>query len=212
MSKLSRRTFLKSTSATIMLPLLDANVDAIPKSYRDSAIPKRLVFLPMGYGVVADIWFPKENKTTSNYKLTPSLKPFQDIKSDISILQNLTNKHSAGPHSASANFLTTANVKGSGLGFENTISCDQVAANLIGNDTRHTSLAIAGKINANDGHGGPKGYASWNYEGQPVGTYRTLTSVYAALFGDKNQSEDEVRAMLARKKSCLLYTSPSPRD
>lgn len=203
MSKLSRRTFLKSSSATIVLPLLDANVAAIPKSYRSSAIPKRLVFIPMGYGVVSSAWFPSTKDTGSDYELPTSLKPFEDVKSDISVIQNLTNRHSAGAHAATANFLTSANVKGEGGKFVNTISCDQLAAEKIGQGTRHSSLSIGGRLDKNDGHGGGKGYASWNKEGQPVGTHRTLTSLYTALFGTNNKSDKLIRAELARKKSSL---------
>jgi len=202
MSKLSRRTFLRCSSATVVLPLLDANVSALPKVARGNAIPKRVAFVAMGYGVDDTQWFPSTKQKGSDYDMPASLKPFESVKSDISIVQNLTNKFSLGAHSATANFLTCANVRGGGK-FTNTVSCDQLAAQALGSDTRHSSIAIGGGIRSNDGHGGGFGYASWDKDGKPVGVYRNLTSLYRALFGSKNASTTEIRAKLKRKQSSL---------
>lgn len=202
MKTLSRRTLLRSGSAAILLPMLES--DAFAKGAATPP-PKRLVFLPMGYGVNAREWFPDVNQVGSAYDLPASLKPFEELKSDLTVIQNLSNRHAVNGHTGTTHFLTSANVRAiKGVTFKNTVSCDQVAAELLGKDTRHPSLAIARRFHSTEGHGTAGiGYASWSRSGKPVGTYQRLTDLYAALFGGEGMSEELVRARLARKQSSL---------
>jgi len=113
-------------------------------------------------------------------------------------------RHIANGHSGTANFLTSANTKSvPGVGFSNSISCDQLAANVLGNDTRHRSLALASAPLRSDGHGGRIGYASWGKNGKPVGVHRNLNDIYSVLFGSGRANPAQVRARLARKQSSL---------
>ncbi|EMI52720.1 DUF1552 domain-containing protein [Rhodopirellula sallentina] len=194
MNFINRRRMLLSGATALMLPNLESTATAAPSS---SAIPKRLVFLTMGYGVNAANWFPPSNQTGTDYRLPPLLKSFADLKSDFSIIQNLTNRSMPNPHAGSQNFLTCAD-----LGKDNernTVSVDQLAAKVLGENTRHSSLAIAGAPQRADGHGS---YASWGPDGKPVGLYRKLTDVYAALFGTGGKAH-EIQAKLARQQSGL---------
>jgi len=177
-------------ATTLMLPLLESNLlgATAPK------IPKRLVFLPMGYGVNAENWFPSTKQVGTKYELPPLLESFKDLKSDFSIIQNLSNRHKANAHAGSTNFLTCAK-----LNATDAVSCDQVAAQVLGQDTRHSSLAIGSVRKANDGHGN---YTSWGQDGKPVGVYRQMTDLYVALFGSGGKS-NEIQAMLARRQSGL---------
>ena len=202
MNKLTRRTMLISGSTALMLPLLESNLLSAATSTA-AAIPKRLVFLPMGYGPNPSNWFPSVDQVGTKYDLPPLLAPFKDLKSDFSILQNLTNRFKIDPHSGTTNFLTCANMKIVPGTFTNTVSCDQLAAEVLGKDTRYSSLAIGSATRrGNDGHGFSKGYASWGRDGKPVGVYRKMTSLYTALFGSGGNSID-VRARLARQQSSL---------
>ena len=187
---------LMSGSTALMLPILESN--AVGKMKTAAApIPKRLVFLPMGYGVNAQNWFPSVKQTGTEYELPPLLQPFKDLKSDFSIIQNLSNRHKAAPHGGTTNWLTCANLKKG-----NSVSCDQLAAEVLGKDTRHSSLAIAGGNQRVDGHGDGAGYASWGRNGKPVGLYRQMKDVYATLFGTGGKAA-EIQANLARQKSGL---------
>lgn len=202
MSNLSRRTLLRAGSTALMLPILEANV--VP-AFAASApkIPQRLVWVLMGYGVNAGQWFPRQQGT--DFDLPSSVKAFEDLKSDVSFLQNLTNRHIYNPHAGSASFLTCANTKQAGGVFKNTISCDQLAAQTLGNQTRHRSLAIGPnkqQSQGHDGHGGRFGYASWGADGKPVGTYRRLIDLYTALFGHGDTAE-QMAYRLSRKQSSL---------
>lgn len=197
MNKMTRRTMLISGSTALMLPILESGAFAKLKS-AGPAIPKRLVFLPMGYGVNAENWFPSEKQVGKDYDLPPLLEPFKDLKSDFSILQNLSHRHKAAAHGGTTNWLTSAKV---GNGGGNSVSCDQLAAEVLGGQTRYNSLAI-GNPGRVDGHGDKAGYASWGRDGKPVGLYRSMEDVYTALFGTGGKSE-EVLARLAKQQSSL---------
>jgi hypothetical protein len=195
MIKMSRRTMLISGSTALMLPILESNVAAFGKLAASAPpIPKRLVFLPMGYGVNQANWFPSTQQEGTEYDLPPLLESFQDLKSDFSIIQNLSNRHKAGPHGGSTNWLTCGKTKGN-----HSVSCDQVAAEVLGRETRHSSLALAGGSSRVDGHGG---YVSWGDDGKPVGLHRKMSSVYTNLFGSGIKTE-EMQAKLSLEQSSL---------
>jgi len=207
MNHVSRRSFLRSASGVLMLPILEANLfPAFAKTAINNGIPTRLAWILMGYGVNAAQWFPTGNGT--NYKLPENTKSFDDLKSDISFLQGMSGGPMHNPHCASASFLTGANTKikqGDGVVFTNTISCDQVAAEALGSDTRHPSLAIGvdlTKHKGRDGHGDRFAYASWGKDGKPTGTYRKIIDIYTALFGNGDNAE-QMQYRLARRKSSL---------
>lgn len=195
MTKFNRRRMLISGATALMLPQLESSLFAAGGA--SAMIPKRLVFLPMGYGVNAQNWFPPTNKAGTDYELPPLLESFADLKSDFSIIQNLTNQRMANPHAGSQNFLSCANL-GKKVG-GNSVSCDQLAAKVLGQETRHSSLAIAGGRGRVDGHGS---YASWSPDGKPVGTYEKMSDVYPALFGTGGKAS-AVMAKIERQQSSL---------
>lgn len=192
---------LRAGSTALLLPVLEA--DAVAGFGASAATPpKRLVFVTMGYGVNTQNWLPSENEVGPDYDLPPLMESFADLKSDVSFIQNLTNRHIDGPHSGTTSFLTCVNTKKTRGTFTNSVSCDQLAAEALGQDTRYRSMAVGSAITANDGHGGSKGYASWDQKGKPVGVYRKMNNLYAALFGT-GSTKEELLARLERKKSSL---------
>ena len=195
MSQFSRRRMLMSGATALMLPHLESSLHAAPG--KTNGIPKRLVFLTMGFGVNQQTWFPSTEQVGRDYELPKTLESFKDLKSNISIVQNLTNRRMAGPHAGSQNFLTCANLGKEGS--KNSVSCDQVAAAALGNETRHSSMAIAGGRWRVDGHGT---FASWAHDGKPVGTYEKMSTVYAALFGT-GENPAQAIARIERQKSSL---------
>ena len=194
---INRRRMLISGATALMLPNLEANLFAGGASGTAPVIPKRLVFLAMGYGVNAANWFPSTNQTGKKYDLPPLLESFKDLKPDFSVVQNLTNQRLAGPHAGSQNFLTCANLDKPDS--TNSVSCDQLAAAALGNDTRHSSMSIAGGRWRVDGHGT---FASWAHDGKPVGTYEKMSAVYGALFGTGEKASQAI-ARIERQKSSL---------
>lgn len=206
-----RRFFLKSSSAIIALPFLQSlpgssvfaeegrPETAVGSPTSSSGIPKRLIVLPMGYGVCSPYWFPALDQVGKKYELPPLVKPFEAVKNDISFLQNLQCARIPDPHAGTNNFLTcTPGKSRRDKNFRNGVSCDQLAAETLGGKTRFKYMAM-GSSGGPDGHGG---YASWDRAGTPVGLHRTTTDIYTALFGNGGGAE-QLRAKLAHQQSSL---------
>ncbi len=203
----TRRAFLRSSSATIALPFLESfGHKAFAATVTNSAPPKRLLYMGMGFGVTADKWFPEDKATTSDYIFPSILKPLEKHRNDLSFIQNLMHKDSADGHSGSTFWLTGANRYAiAGQSFHNSISVDQVAAETLGQNTRFSSVQLTAKGNANsggDGHG-PGLSLAWNRLGKPVSGLNTPVAAFHRLFSDSNVPLAERQANLVEQRSVL---------
>lgn len=205
----SRRGFLRSSSALISLPFLESlrlgsMASAAVKTA--TAVPKRMVFLGMGFGVTADRWYPDVNTVGENYKLPEILKPLNRHKKDLTIIQNLMHQYSADGHSGSTFWLTGANRYGiPGQSFHNTVSVDQVAAQVLGEQTRFTSIQLSASGDAGasgDGHG-PGLSLAWNRSGKPVAALNTPVAAFHRLFSNDTTPLAERQARLMEQRSVL---------
>ena len=205
-SQLTRRGILRSSSALIALPFLESLKPRLAASAaeQDSPPPKRLVFLGMGFGVTADRWYPDRKTVGGNYELPGVLKPLQKHRKDITIIQNLMHQYSADGHSGSTFWLTGANRYAiPGQSFHNTISVDQVAASVLGEQTRFTSIQLAAKPGyASDGHG-PGSSLAWNRSGKPVAAIDTPVATFHKLFSNDTTPLAERQQRLADQRSVL---------
>ncbi len=200
-----RRPFLRSMAGLLALPALNlfaespAGVAASPR--------KRLVFLNFGWGVTEEGWYPAIDQPGPDYKLPAGLEPLKRHRQDFSIIQGLWHKYclfnDAG-HSGSTFWLTGANrFAQPGVGFANTISADQVAAQELGKHTRFDSIQINGGGNVNgDGHG-PGLSLAWDSKGKPIGGQNDPVQLYRHLFAGGNVSAEQVQHRLSEKRSVL---------
>ncbi|MCC9642081.1 DUF1552 domain-containing protein [Rhodopirellula sp. JC740] len=182
----SRRAFLRSGSALITLPMLESFGFRRFASAASNVVtpPKRAVFLGMGFGVTADRWYPDINTVGEKYELPKILQPLARHQSDITIIQNLMHQYSSDGHSGSTFWLTGANRYAiPGQSFHNTVSVDQVAAETLGEQTRFTSIQLAARGAANDGHG-PGGSLAWNRSGKPINGLDTPVAAFHRLFSE----------------------------
>lgn len=203
----TRRSFLRSTSATIALPLLPSLTFKCFANAAETAlaVPKRMVFLGIGFGVTADRWYPDSDSVGSDYQLPGVLKPLTRHKSDITVIQNLMHQYSSDGHSGSTFWLTGANRYAvPGQSFHNSVSVDQVAAEVLGQQTRFTSLQLAAKGAANDGHG-PGSSLSWNRSGKPVAGIDTPVAAFHKLFSNE-QTPLELRQQRLTEQRSILDT------
>ena len=119
--------------------------------------PKRVIFLGGGFGFTKDTFYPKKAGRFAEIGLTEGLAPLKAHQDDITMVSNLTNLGATDPHGGSVSYLTGANVAGTpGKRFHNSISCDQVLAQHMGQDTRYASLTLSAKEvegGKNSGHG-----------------------------------------------------------
>lgn len=205
-SRLSRRGVLRSASALITLPFLESfgfRRYASATTPTTTAPPKRMIFLGMGFGVTADRWYPDVNTVGEKYELPAILKPLARHQKDITIIQNLMHQYSADGHSGSTFWLTGANRYAiPGQSFHNTISIDQVAAEVLGEKTRFTSIQLAAKGAANDGHG-PGSSLAWNRSGKPVAGLDTPVAAFHRLFSNDTTPLAERQQRLNEQRSVL---------
>ena len=205
---LPRRAFLRSSTALIALPFLESFgfsrfANAAPMV---AAAPKRMVFMGMGFGVTADRWYPDRATVGANYKIPDILSPLAKHKKDITFIQNLMHKDSADGHSGSTFWLTGANRYAiPGQSFHNSVSVDQVAAEVLGEETRFTSIQLAAKNpsdSAGDGHG-PGFSLAWNRSGKPVSGLDTPVAAFHRLFSNDTSPLAERQQRLLEQRSVL---------
>lgn len=206
----SRRTFLRSSTAAIALPFLPslgfkpfANTASAGSIITNAAPPKRMVFLGMGFGVTADRWYPDTATVGENYELPKILKPLKKHKKDITIIQNLMHQYSADGHAGSTFWLTGANRYAiPGQSFHNTVSVDQVAAEVLGEKTRFTSIQLTAKGAGEDGHG-PGSSLAWNRSGKPVAGLDTPVAAFHKMFSKDSTPLAQRQKILNEQRSVL---------
>ena len=164
----TRRSFLRFGGSALALPFLETFASGKALS---AAPPKRMVFLGGGFGFTKDTFYPKKAGRFDQIGMTEGLSPLARHQNDITMVTNLTNLGASDPHGGSTSYLTGANVAGTpGKRFHNSISCDQIAAQHLGKDTRFASLVLSAKEadgGANSGHG--KGLSlAWDDSGNPI--------------------------------------------
>jgi hypothetical protein len=93
---ISRRTLLRGAGVALGIPWLETMSGAAPA--KDTAglsePPLRTVFLFMPNGVRPDYWTPAGDG--EDYSFTPHLKPLENLKNDILLLENLWHKNTTG--------------------------------------------------------------------------------------------------------------------
>jgi hypothetical protein len=136
---IQRRTFLRGLGTMVALPTLNSLLPAGAKAATGpAAAPQRLawVYVPNGANMVD--WTPAA--TGTSYELPSILQPLAAHKDKLSVLTGMANPmgdelgDGGGAHArASASFLTGVHPrKTAGADIRTGISCDQIAANQIG--------------------------------------------------------------------------------
>ncbi|MFT5467600.1 MAG: hypothetical protein ACI8UO_002706 [Verrucomicrobiales bacterium] len=199
----SRRSFLRGGSAVLALPFLETFASPAAAG---ATPPKRVIFLGGGFGFTKDTFYPTENGRFADIGLTEGLSPLERHQEDITMVANLTNLGASDPHGGSTSYLTGANVAGTpGKRFHNSISCDQVLANALGEDTRYSSLTLSAKEvdkGQNSGHGNGLSLA-WDDSGNPLPGIERPIDLFYALFANPNDSREALDARLKKKQSVL---------
>lgn len=140
---LPRRTFLRSTLATISLPLLDAMIPASTALAQTAAVaPPRLGFFYFPHGAVMSNWTP--DAIGNDFELKKLLAPLDKYRDKMTIVSNLENKRAYGPVHAitPGTWLTGAVPRISHEPFGG-MTIDQMAALHIGQDTPLPSIEVA---------------------------------------------------------------------
>ena len=144
--KLTRRTVLRGSGATIALPLLEAmHRSSAVKAATIASAPRRLAFFYIPNGVVQSAWnLPDVGK---DYPLSPTLKPIESVRDNILIVSNLDRIKVAGTDGhaqASTCWLSSAapdELSPAGYPLKRTI--DQIIADNAGLETSFRSLELS---------------------------------------------------------------------
>ena len=199
----TRRSFLRLGSSVLALPFLESFASTKAAA---ATPPKRMIFLGGGFGFTKDTFYPKKAGRFAEMGMTEGLSPLARHQNDITMVTNLTSLGASDPHGGSTSYLTGANVAGTpGKRFHNSVSCDQIAAQHLGKDTRFSSLILSAKEadgGANSGHG--KGLSlAWDDSGNPIPGINKPLDLFKTLFAHPGDSRAELDARLKKKQSIL---------
>jgi hypothetical protein len=212
---LSRRTVLRGLGATVSLPLLDAMTPALARANGNRTV--RLAFTYIPNGVTLDQWTPPG--TGAEYPFSPILKPLEAFREDMLVLSGLACENAKdlgdgpGDHArAGAAFLTGVHPrKTAGADIRNGISTDQIAAQVVGKDTRLPSLELGCEESRTVGNC-DSGYScaytnsiSWRTPTTPMPPETNPRSAFERLFGIEDVAlSPEERARRAKQRRSIL--------
>jgi hypothetical protein len=186
------------------IPFLPSLLSAAERKDFDKtgASTKRLLWLSMGHGHMEKHLYPENFGEFSKINLPPGLKPVQKNLKYMTMVSNLSNNQNMQPHDGSEALLTCANVVGfPGKVRHNSVSCDQVAAGLLGKSTRYESLQLnCRKKDDGNGHGGVA--LSYRADGSPLAGLESPLELYYKIYGG-NISRAEHMQILKDRRSIL---------
>lgn len=138
---LSRRTVLRGMGTAVALPLLDAMIPAASVQAQTAAgVKPRMGYIFFPHGAVMDRWTPE--KVGTDFVLPEILKSVEGFKSKMTVVSGLRNRpaESSDPHGLVAGTWLRCVSPGD---TEQGITCDQVAAKYLGQETTFPSLQVA---------------------------------------------------------------------
>ena len=157
-----------------------------------STPPKRSVFLYIPNGVNTLTW--QIDKAGADYEFTAPLKSLERHRNEVTPISGLHHPLVIGKaHNCDQVWLTGANVPSNGGAFRNTVSADQLIAEVQGEFTRFPSLEMA-----IDGFS-----LAWSRDGIQIPAERNVKSIFERLFGEQKGGKDAVRRRLNRRGRIL---------
>ncbi len=193
---LDRRHFLRGAGAFMALPLLDCMRPTRAAAYAVAADkvskPKRSVFLYIPNGVNTLTW--QIEKAGADFKFSAPMQSLEKHRADVTPISGLHHPMVLGKHhNCDRVWLTGANVPGDGGAFRNTVSADQLMAEVQGQSTRFASLELA-----IEGHS-----LAWSRDGIQIPAERNSRNIFNMLFGVERESKSEISRRLGRRRSIL---------
>ena len=205
---MNRRQVLRGLGTCLSLPLLDAmlpRANASPSKFRplekSFGVHPRMICCYIPNGVNIGEWVPKNSG--DDYTLSPTLQPLQNLKRDINVLSGLGHPASNGGHRGADTWLTGADLATvPGSDYSNTVSVDQVAANIHGKQTRFSSLQMSDS--SGTGAAGHSHTLSFDRGGTPVPAENSPRRLFDRLFvPDSDADRAATLKRYAEKRSVL---------
>ncbi|MCR9116741.1 MAG: DUF1552 domain-containing protein [bacterium] len=192
--QLNRRHVLRGMGASIALPLLNcmASPSLAAESLPQPTPPKRSVFLYIPNGVNTLTW--QIQKAGADYEFTAPLASLERHRAEITPISGLHHPKVLGKHhNCDQVWLTGADVPANGGAFRNSVSVDQLMAEVQGKSTRYASLEMA-----IEGHS-----LAWSRDGIQIPAERNVKTIFNRLFGIERDGKEVVRRKLQRRTSIL---------
>jgi hypothetical protein len=163
-------------------------MEAMGNQTAASELPARMcaMYFPFGVGMPkegSDLhkwrWFP--NGEGKNFTFNESLKPLESVRESVTIIGVMShpNGRRMGGHDTGDTFLTGALFDKTLL--HNTVSVDQVAAAVVGSQTRYSSITMS----TDGGVGEPTRSSTLSYDikGRPIPAMNQPLMIFNRLFG-----------------------------
>ncbi|MFO0878704.1 MAG: DUF1552 domain-containing protein [Gemmataceae bacterium] len=183
---ISRRFLLRSAGAAVALPLLDAMLPrawSAPSTFKpwekSPTVAPRLIccYIPNGVNILE--WVPSDAGTS--YTLSPTLSALREHRDEFTVLSGLGHPSSEGGHSGADTWLTAAHLKAKpGADYTNSVSIDQVVANVLGQKTRYASLQLSDM--SGTGGAGHSHTLSFDANGTPLPAENSPRRLFERLF------------------------------
>lgn len=182
LSRLNRRTMLRSSGVAIALPFLDCMLPAGAAEAKRAAVrPPRMVLIGQPLGMYSENFFPEQ--PGKNYEPSRYLKVLQPHRERFTVFSGMSHNYAAG-HFAEVGLMTgVAPEFIRDKDIKNGISLDQEVASHIGNQTRFSSLVLGG------------GTIAWNRRGVRIPPETRATQMFRQLFiaGTPEETTRELR-------------------
>jgi hypothetical protein len=197
---LDRRRMLKGTGVSIALPLLNSMVPLRATGAEVAPKPRRSVFVYIPNGVNVLTW----QITTSgrDYEFSEPLRPLEKHRQNITPISGLHHPGGIGQaHVCADTWLTAAKINQEGGAYKNTVSCDQLIAEVTSPQTRFGSLELS--IAAGVGQPNNASTLAWSRDGVPLPAEDNPKTVFNRLFGEEPGGIESRRRRLDRRRSVL---------
>jgi hypothetical protein len=190
---LNRRQLLRGAGVSLALPLLNCMAGtslSAPETAKSK--PKRSVFLYIPNGVNTLTW--QIEKAGKDFEFTKPLASLERHRADVTPISGLHHPQVLGKHhNCDKVWLTGANVPSDGGAFRNSVSADQLMAEVQGTSTRFASLELA-----IEGHS-----LAWSRDGIQIPAERDTRQIFNMLFGVERESKSAISRRLNRRSSIL---------
>ena len=192
---LSRRAALRGIGASLTLPYLEAMMPTSVFALPEPKVTPRMGLFYFGMGMNVREFFPKD--FGPNFTTTSILAPLEEHRGDFTVLSG-TYLEQGGGHKGTYPFAT-----GIAREKKQNISFDQIAAEVLGKDTRFPSLQMS--IKRGTGYGGPDlATLSWNRQGVPLPAKNDPKVLFNRLFRPPTAKEKANESTEFRHRQSVL--------
>lgn len=192
--KIDRRTFLRGVGGAVMaLPHL--NIMAATSSGA-VAVPKRMVCVGTNFGFVPKYFFP--STVGREYAMPRLLKPLEHLRDQFTVFSNLDHgAEGIGGHRGTHAFLSGVRSENAKCMPEANVSVDQKAAEIVGSNTRYSSMQFTtGSIATN--------LLSWTKTGVALPPIQDLRALYGLLFQSSSKGAIRVLKKVRQENRSIL--------